>query len=55
MTYRRIQPERRTKTVSFKVTPTEDAMIKKEVARRKLTSISEFLEIVIFENIGKKL
>lgn len=49
---RDIKPDKRIKTISFKVTEKEDKIIKAEVKRRKL-SISKFLAICIFGNIGK--
>jgi hypothetical protein len=50
---RDIKPDRRVKTISFKVTKKEDEMIKAEVKRLKLTHISDFLAMCVFERIGK--
>lgn len=45
----------RTKTMSFKATEKEDQIIKAEVKRRKMKSISEYLAYCCFLHIGEKL
>lgn len=48
------KPDFRTRTMSFKVTPYEEKLIKEEVKKRKMKYLSEFLAFCVFSNVGKQ-